>query len=255
LAHRCEDWQVQQARKAIELYRYVQNKSKNDTSKYNSEVSSEVWIKVADDMVKRLILKHRSYKTEKTHLNWLRDFCRFIGSAPPETITDQHLMDYLTYLAVERNVAKSTQSQAFNALLFFYRTVLGSDPGDIRNTIRARPKRRLTVVLTPTEITSRLEQLSGIPRLMAKTIYAGGLRLQECISLRFEDIDFEQTILSSRGKGDRDRRTLLADTVKIPLQTHLEQVRALFDAHRQAGISGVYLPKALSKKHPNAGKE
>ena len=88
----------------------------------------------------------------------------------------------MTYLAVERHVAKSTQSQAFNALLFFYRNVLGSDPGDIRNTIRARPKRRLPVVLTRTEMSSLLAQLSGIPQLMAQTIYGGGLRLQECIS-------------------------------------------------------------------------
>jgi site-specific recombinase XerD len=151
----------------------------------------------------------------------------------------------LTYLAVERHVARSTQSQAFNALLFFYRNVLGSDPGDIRNTIRARPKRRLPVVLTRTEISSLLAQLSGIPQLMAQTIYGGGLRLQECISLWIKDIDFEQNILSLRGKGDKDRRTLLADTVKSPLQAHLEQVRALFEADRQAGFSGVYLPNAL----------
>ena len=98
-------------------------------------------------MVKRLRLKQRSYRTEQTYLRWLRDFYRFVGKEPPDTIGDNHLMDYLTYLAVERKVAQSTQQQAFNALLFFFRHVIGRQPGDIRDTIRAQPKRRLPVTV------------------------------------------------------------------------------------------------------------
>jgi integron integrase len=255
LSQRCEDWQVDQAKKAIELFRYLQNRENDHQQKNNHVLSSEDWKKAADTLVKRLRLKQRSYRTEKTYVNWLRGFYRFIGCVPPDAITDQHLTDYLTYLAVERNVAKATQSQAFNALLFFYRNVLGRDPGDIRDTIRAKPKRRLPVVLTRSEVSGLLAHLSGVPLLMAQVIYGGGLRLQECVSLRIKDVDFQQNILSVRGKGDKDRRTLLADAVIKPLQARLEQVRELFEADRQAGVSGVYLPNALSRKYPNAGKE
>ena len=255
LENQCESWQVQQAKKAIELYRYVQSTGKRLSSKKSASPSSGAWKKAADNMVKRLRLKGCAYKTEQTYLHWLRDFYRFVDNSPPETISDRHLMDYLTYLSVERNVAKSTQSQAFNALLFFYRNVLGRDPGDIRDAIRARPKKRLPVVLTRTEISLLLEQLSGIPLLMAKIIYGGGLRLQECISLRIKDIDFEQNILSIRGKGDKDRRTLLAGVAVNPLKIHIERVRKLFEDDRQAGVSGVQLPNALERKYTNAGKE
>ena len=206
-------------------------------------------------MVKRLRLKHRSYRTEQTYLGWLRDFYRFTGSVAPEFIGDNHLMDYLTYLAVERNVAKSTQQQAFNAILFFFRHVIGREPGNIRDSIRAKRKRRLPVVLTCGEISRLFEHLNETPLLMAQVIYGGGLRLRECVSLRIKDIDFEQKLLSIRGKGDKDRRTLLSETAAKPLKSHLEKVREIFEADRQAGVAGVYLPNALSRKYPNAGKE
>jgi integron integrase len=200
-------------------------------------------------------LKQRSYRTEKTYLGWLRDFYRFNGSVPPNKIDDRHLLDYLTYLAVERRVAKSTQHQAFNALLFFFRHVIGHEPGNIRDAIRSQRKRRLPVVLTKDEISRLLAALSGTPLLMAKVIYGGGLRLRECISLRIKDIDFERKSLSIRGKGDKDRHTLLAEAAIKPLQTHLKKVRDMFDADKLAGVAGVYLPNALSRKYPNAGNE
>lgn len=255
LSHRYEDWQVGQAQKAIELYRFLQ--SKNNTQKLRGDIKtfSDAWKNAADKMVKRLRLKQRSYRTEQTYLGWLRDFYRFVGGLAPETIDDRHLMDYLTYLAVERHLAKSTQEQAFAALLFFFRHVIGREPGNIKDVIRAKRKRRLPVVLTRNEVSRLFAQLTATPLLMAQIIYGGGLRLRECVSLRIKDIDFEQNILSIRGKGDKDRRTLLAETVAAPLKAHLETVRELFEADRQAEVAGVYLPNALARKYPNAAKE
>ena len=255
LGHRCEDWQVNQAQTAIELYRFLQRKNNTKTIKGGAKVFSNAWKKAADDMLKRLRLKQRSYRTEQTYLGWLRDFYRFVGGLDPGTIADQHLLDYLTYLAVERKVAKSTQQQAFNAMLFFFRHVLGREPESVRNTIRAKPKRRLPVILTRNEISRLFEQLSETSLLMAQIIYGGGLRLRECVSLRVKDIDFEQNILSIRGKGDKDRRTLLAETAVAPLKKHLKTVKKIFEADRQANVAGVYLPNALSRKYPNAGKQ
>jgi integron integrase len=255
LGHRYEDWQVNQAKKAIELFRFLQSNTNTRNLGASSNAFSEAWKKAADDLVKRLRLKQRSYRTEQAYLGWLRDFYRFVGGQAPDSVGDQHLLDYLTYLAVERNLAKSTQQQAFNALLFFFRHVIGHEPGNIKDAIRAKRKRRLPVVLTRNEISRLFERLCGTPLLMAQIIYGGGLRLRECISLRIKDIDFEQRILSIRGKGDKDRRTLLAETVSTTLKAHLESVRAIFEADRQADVAGVYLPKALSSKYPNAGKE
>jgi integron integrase len=220
-----------------------------------SKLMPDVWKRAADDMVKRLRLKQRSCRTEQTYLRWLKDFCRFVDKVSPDTIGDHHLADYLTYLAVERNFAQSTRNQAFNALLFFFRHVIGCDPENIRDSIGARPKRRLPVVLTVTEVARLLEQLTGVPLLMAQLIYGGGLRLQECITLRVKDIDFEQSILSIRGKGDKYRRTLLSQTAATPLAAHLKKIKKLFEADRQAGVAGVYLPNASTPKYPNADKE
>lgn len=255
LGHRYEDWQVSQAKKAIELYRFFQSRKISYNAKENSKPASDAWKRAADDLIKRLRLKQRSYRTEQTYLGWLRDFYRFVDNVPPEKIGDHHLMDYLTHLAVERKVAKSTQQQAFNALLFFFRHVIGRNPDSIRDAIRAQPKRRLPVVLTKTEISLLFKELAGVPLLMAQIIYGGGLRLQECITLRVKDIDFEQNILSIRGKGDKDRRTLLAQTAAKPLKAHLKTIKTIFDADRQAGVADVYLPNALSRKYPNAGKD
>lgn len=185
-----------------------------------------------------LRLKQRSYRTEKTYMTWLRDFGRFNLRVNPRGIDDSHMKDYLTYLAVERHVAKATQQQAFNALLFFFRHVLGKEPGEIRNTIRSKRKRRLPMVMTVGEVARLLDQLSGTHLLMAQLIYGGGLRLQECVSLRVKDIDFEQNLLSIRGKGDKDRRTLLAGCIKAPLRSHMEEARKLFAADRKADVAG-----------------
>jgi integron integrase len=255
LSHQCEDWQVGQAKKAIELYRFLQSKNNTQYHKEGSKTFSDAWKKAADSMVKRLRLKQRSYRTEQTYMGWLRDFYRFVGGVAPGTLGDRHLMDYLTHLAVERHLAKSTQEQAFAALLFFFRHVIGREPGNIKDVIRAKRKRRLPVVLTRSEISRLFQQLSATSLLMAQIIYGGGLRLRECLSLRVKDIDFEQNILSIRGKGDKDRRTLLAETAAMPLKAHLEMVRERFEADRQAEVAGVYLPNALARKYPNAGKE
>lgn len=249
-----ETWQINQAREAIELYRYLFSRKKLDQAN-NRFGEADAWKKAADEMVNRLRLKQLSYRTEKTYMGWLRGFYRFISPVPPSAINDRHLQDYLTYLAVERNIAKSTQKQAFNALLFFFRNVLEREPEAIRDAIRSKTKKRLPVVLTAREVSNLLAHLSGIQLLMAQLIYGGGLRLQECVTLRVKDIDFEQNILSIRGKGDRDRRTLLAECTKRPLREHLEQSRACFEQDRKDGVAGVYLPDALSRKYPNAGKE
>lgn len=143
-----------------------------------------------------------------------------------------------------------------NALIFVYRHVLDKDLEDQIDSVRARQKRRLPVVLTVKGVHNVFDKLSGIHRLMAMLIYGCGLRLQECLSLRIKDVDIEQGILFVRaGKGDKDRRTVLPESLKDDLIRYIAEIRSLYESDRKNDISGVYLPDALEKKYPNAGKE
>jgi integron integrase len=161
----------------------------------------------------------------------------------------------MTHLAVERRVAASTQNQAFNAILFLFRHVLDKPIDNIGEAIRAKRKRRLPVVLTKPEIKSLFEQMSGLNLLMAKTIYGCGLRLRECMNMRIKDIDFYRMAVTVHGKGDKDRETVLPESIKDPLKNHIESVRKIYKKDRGNDLPGVRLPNTLERKFPSAGKE
>ena len=250
-----EEWQVRQAKEALDLFGYF--KSNDLFRNPSTDTSSEDQWKAAANMLKiSLRVKHRSLNTEKTYLGWLRSFYRYAKDRTPSELDSSHVQHFLTYLAVEKNVAPSTQNQAFNALLFFFRHVLNKDLDDISHVVRAHPKRKIPVVLTRREVQSLFEYLDGTAQLMARLIYGAGLRLQECLNLRVKDIDFETNLLSVKsGKGDKDRLTVLPENLKPDLDHHLKEVRDLYDIDRQNDVAGVFLPNALERKYPNAGKE
>ncbi|MBU4318142.1 MAG: integron integrase [Proteobacteria bacterium] len=163
---------------------------------------------------------------------------------------------FLSYLAVERNVAKATQNQAFNAILFFYRHVLEKEVGSIASAVRAKRGTRLPVVLSRDEVTRLINHLSGVPGLMAKILYGSGLRLNECTRLRIQDLDFERNTIIVRGaKGDKERETIFPEEIVDDVKSHLEKTRLAFEADRKATVPGVHLPGALDRKYPNAAKQ
>jgi len=253
LAKRREDWQVKQASEAIQLYRFFKNRQVPRTGKHLSV--NEHWKIVVEDMYKIMKLKHLSFRTEKTYIGWLRRFYRFMNGQQPHTLNSTHVKDFMTHLAVEGNVSASTQSQAFNAILFLFRYVLDKPIDGIGEAVRAKKKRRLPVVLTKTEINRLFEQLSGMNLLMIKMIYGCGLRLRECVNLRTKDVDFERSAVTVHGKGDRVRETVLPESIKKDLSEHLDKVREVHKKDRKNDIAGVQLPDALERKLPNAGKE
>ncbi len=157
---------------------------------------------------------------------------------------------------MKKKVAPSTQNQALNALVFFFRFGLNKEPGHSINAVRAISKKRLPTVLSREEIKIIFNQMHGELRLMAKVIYGGGLRLQECLRLRVKDIDFDNGFIwIHAGKGDKDRKTILAQSVKEELKTHLQKIRSIYEHDRKKNLPGVELPHALEKKYPGAGKE
>ena len=171
---------------------------------------------------------------------------------------------FLTALAVKRNVAASTQNQALAALLFLYKDVLECDPGWLDDVVRAKRPQRLPTVLTQPETEALLGALCGVSWIMALLLYGAGLRLKECLRLRVKDVDFTRNeIVVREGKGKKpalspvegDRVTMLPTAVKEPLAAHLARVRRLHDRDLQAGLGRVQLPNALARKYPNADRE
>ncbi len=255
LEKRCQEWQIKQADEAIRLYRYYQTSGKQQLIKKTISLD-EQWKCAADEMVRMLRLKQRALRTEESYMQWLRSFYRNAKGIAPENLDSEHAKSFLSHLSVDRRVAASTQNQALNALLFFYRHVLGKDLGDLSSVVRARKKHRIPTVLTRDEVFRLFDQMNGIPKLMAQLTYGCGLRLMECLRLRIQNIDLEQCCLTVKsGKGDKDRLTVLPRGLVESLNAHIKEIRVLYEEDRENKINGVYLPNALERKYPNAGKE
>jgi site-specific recombinase XerD len=178
------------------------------------------------DQVRAVIrTKNYSYRTEQAYVQWIRRFILFFDKRHPAEMGKAEIEAYLQHLAVERNVAASTQNQALSALLFLYNEVLQQPVGTVDVTWAKKPV-HVPVVLTKEEVRLVLKQLSGVPLLAAQIMYGSGLRLSECLRLRVKDVDFGQKMLIVRnGKGQKDRTTTLPDSIVSDLKQHLEQVR------------------------------
>ncbi|MCX7109803.1 MAG: integron integrase [Proteobacteria bacterium] len=201
-------------------------------------------------------LKHYSIRTEEAYVNWIKRFILFQHKRHPMEMGAAEVKAFLTHLAVEGKVAASTQNQAKAALLFLYREVLAIQLPWLDTVEQAKVSRRLPVVLTQTEVKTLLDRTQGTHQLIARLLYGTGMRLMECMRLRVKDVEFERHELIVRdGKGSKDRMTMLPDSLAGPLKAHMARVKALHQEDLQAGYGSVYLPYALEKKYPNAGRE
>jgi integron integrase len=206
-------------------------------------------------MQRRLRLLHHPLSTERAYLGWLRRFIKYTGSVHLEQCSEDQIADFLTDLAVEREVTAGTQNQALSAILFYYEKVLARDLAFI-NQLRAKASEYRPVVLTKTEIIDLFRHFSGVPRLMFLIMYGGGLRHKECRTLRIKDIDLERReILIRDGKGMKDRVTVLAGNAVDALKAQIAAVRSLHSMDCSEGYGEVYLPFALRRKYPNASKD
>jgi integron integrase len=202
------------------------------------------------DRVRDVIrLKHYSIRTEQAYVDWIKRFIFFHDKRHPQEMGGAEIEAFLTHLAVERNVAASTQNQALCALLFLYRDVLRQQLDYPIDAIRAQKPIRLPTVLTEEEVARVVGFLSGTNRLIVKLLYGTGLRVMECLRLRVKDVDFARLeIVVREGKGMKDRVTVLPDALVLPLQEHLRYVRYVYQSDLAEGFGHVYLPFALQKK-------
>jgi integron integrase len=189
-------------------------------------------------------------------VSWVKQFILFHRKRHPAGMGREEVQAFLTELATRRNVSAGTQNQALNALLFFYRYVIGRELGALGEVVRARRPVRIPVVLSVEEVESVLARLEGDTRVVALLLWGGGLRLLEALRLRVQDVDFERRELRIRdGKGRRDRLTVLPERAVEPLREKIAVALALHAQDLSEGYGEVDLPGALARKYPRAGLE
>ncbi len=197
-----------------------------------------------------------AYRTEQAYCDWIVRFVRFNDLRHPQTLGSREVGEFLTHLAVEREVAASTQNQALHALLFLYAKVLETPLEDAPSVVRSRVPTRVPVVLSRTEVAAVLGRLVEPYLTLAGLMYGSGLRLMESLRVRVKDLDFEHGALVVRdGKGGSDRVVTLPIELHEVLRLHLDSARALHALDLRRGLGRVELPRALARKYPNADRE
>jgi len=285
-----QDWQVNQAVDAVRIFlRDILHKTyieKIDWASYKMEVSytspnHSVQIEALDipelierrverfspelktkysmvlrRMVRVLRVRNYSPRTETTYLMWASKFLHFVKGMPEENIASVQVRQFLEYLALHGKVSPNTQKQALNALSFLFKNGFERELGNIGDFIKAKTVKHLPVVLSKREVKDVFFHLQGLHHLMAGLLYGSGLRVMECVSLRVQDIDFDYgQIMVRNGKGFKDRVVPLPSRLRDDLKDQVDVVQSLLTADLKLDIDGVYMPFALEKKYPNAGKD
>tara|TARA_R110002072_G_scaffold30092_2_gene94231 strand:- start:17170 stop:18141 length:972 start_codon:yes stop_codon:yes gene_type:complete len=212
--------------------------------------------KLLEQVRQKIRFLHYSRKTEQSYVQWIRRYILFHGKRHPKELGGEELSSFLNYLANKENVSASTQNQALSAIIFLYKQILDIDVGEIPEFQYARKPKRLPVVLTQNEVKRVFEYLNEPHKTMVGLMYGAGLRLNECLELRMLDVDIERCeITVRRGKGNKDRRTLLPEFVIPGLKLAIDKAQQFHEIDKIKGITHVHMPDALVRKYPNAGKQ
>ena len=214
------------------------------------------WIFVFDTLRAEIKMRHYSPKTLKAYKWWISNFQTYTKSKEYQSLSQQDVIDFLSFLAVEKKVSASSQNQAFNALLFLFKNVLKKDFGTISGVTRAKRKPYIPVVLSREEVDMIFEHLDAPAHLVAKLLYGCGLRISECLNLRIHCFNFDTGILTIHdGKGKKDRTVPIPQSLVSALQQQLKSVIVRYQADCQSHWDGVFLPDMLGKKYKNAAKD
>lgn len=208
-------------------------------------------------LIVQIQVLHYSIRTERSYVGWLLRFISYHDMQDPAKLNEVHIAKYLEWLVIDRKVSSSTQRQALNALVFFYKKVLNRELSNNIQFPYSKKPRRLPVVLTRQETRSLLEQLENTTyNLMANLLYGCGMCLMEVVRLRVLDVDFGyQQILIREAKGKKDRVTLIPNVLLESLKAQIENTRTVHAEDIEKGLGSVYLPEALARKYPNAASE
>ncbi len=199
--------------------------------------------------------KHYSLRTEKSYLYWARYFIRFHQYEHPKDMHGCHIEQFLTFLGSNRGVSAATQNQALCALVFMFKHVLCMEFEGLKYGYAKKPK-NLPTVLTPREVSSVLASLTNPYWLMTSILYGCGLRLQEALTLRVQNVNIdEQSLFIFRGKGAKDRYTLLPQQLNQPLQQQIQWVKQIHEKDLSNGNGLTSVPSALHRKYRSVLKD
>jgi integron integrase len=214
------------------------------------------WRAEYEAIANEIKMRHYSAKTLKTYTGWLRAFQAFTKSKPPQALCPADVKEFLTFLAVKRQVSSSTQNQAFNALLFFYRHVIQQEFGKVEGVVRAKRRPYVPVVLSREEIDAVLSHLSPPYDLVVKMLYGCGLRLFECLGLRIHCFNLDAGVLTVHdGKGQKDRTVPLPQVILPDIRAQIKELKYLHRQDMERHYSGVFLVNALERKYRHAARE
>ncbi|MEM9532662.1 MAG: integron integrase [Pseudomonadota bacterium] len=201
-------------------------------------------------------LRAYSIRTEQAYVGWVRRFVYFHGGKNPSQLGKEAVEAFLSHLALDRQVAPSTQNQALNALVFLYRHVLDTSMPELDDVVRAKRPQRLPVVLTRSEVEEVMSGLSSVYFLIVGLLYGSGLRVLEALRLRIKDLDLDKRCITVRGgKGNKDRVTVLPSGLLSPLQRQMKVAASLHQQDLDEGFGETVLPYALARKYPDAGRK
>jgi integron integrase len=225
-----------------------------DTNSHPGRV--EAWRAVQRALYDAVSVRHYSRRTWESYSAWVRKFQAFTGHKNPREVDMEDVKTFLTWVAVERRMSAASQDQAFNALLFLFRHVLGREFGRVEGVVRPKRRPHVPGVLTRTEVDRIIGGLPAPHALVAKLLYGCGLRLFECLKLRVQDLDMGMRVVTVHdGKGRRDRAVPMPETLVEELTVHLESVRKVHLADVASGYAGVFLPECMGQKAPRAALE
>ena len=209
--------------------------------------------KVLEERLRDVLrIEHYAYATEQSYVGWVKRYVAFHGWRKPSTLEAEHVLAFLKHLAVVEQVASSTQNLALNAVVFLYRKVIKREIGDFSDFPRARRGLRLPVVASRDEIKAVIDRLVGREMLIGRLLYGTGMRINECLGMRVQDVHFDQHRIVAHGKGDKDRYVPLPKSDEQPLRAWLVRRQALYEADKAKNMHEVEVPYALARKYPSA---
>lgn len=213
--------------------------------------------KLLDLVRDKIRFKHYSYSTEKTYVHWIKHYILFHHKKHPIEMGKIEIEAYLTKLAVKDKVSPTTQNQAFSAILFLYKEVLGIDMSEWNiQAFRSQERKHIPVVLTKDEVKKVLQNISMDYSVVVYLMYGCGLRMNEALNLRIKDIDFGyEKIYIWDSKSLTDRTIPLPQKLKLQLLAQVSLVEKLHKNDIDNGFGSVYLPYALEKKYPSSKYE
>lgn len=214
------------------------------------------WDALESEVRRVLRVHHYAYRTEKNYMGWIRQFVRYHHNRKPSQMGAAEIHQFLGHLALNQNVAPSTQNQALCAIVFLYTHVIQKEVGDFSDFPRARKRQRLPVVLSRDEVQALFCHLHDTTGLVSRLMYGTGMRVSEAVRLRIKDVSFDRKEITVReAKGDKDRRVPLPQSLVPELRQHIEGRFRLFEQDKEEDMHEVELPGALARKYPNAPYE